>query len=82
MLSDRAGDHESSSPHRAPCWAPHTIWSTLHEARKKEVMHALDQKEEDRGRGMGGGRGSTTVILQWTDRGQRRVGGDGHVLKG
>jgi len=45
-------------------------------------MHALDQKEEDRGRGMGGGRGSTTVILQWTDRGQRRVGGDGHVLKG
>jgi len=56
MLSDCAGDHESSSPHRAPRWAPHTIWSTLHEARKKEAMHALDQKE-DRGREMWGGEG-------------------------
>jgi len=81
MLSDCADDHESSSPHRAPRLAQHTIWSTLHEARKKEAMHALDQKE-DRGRGMGGRRGSSTVIIQWTDRGQRRGGGDGHVLKG
>mgnify|MGYP007064152999 CR=1 FL=1 len=42
-------------------------------------MHVLDKnKDEDRGRGTGGGRGSTTVI-QWTDRGQRRGGGDGYV---
>jgi len=82
MLSDRAGDHRSSSPHWAPRWAPHSIWSTLHEATKKEAMHALDQNEEDCARGRGGGRGSTTAIFQWADRGQRRGGGDGHVLKG